>query len=90
MVQIVPMIERKKLTASGTSVVITVPKNWLNENDLQAGDEILMVANGDLTFMKMTPENVMKIRNQLTHNPAGFPAKLQKESSLSVERENNT
>lgn len=76
-----PIVEKRKLVASGSSVILVVPKQWLEENDLEKGDEVLMVANGDLTFKKMTKENVDKIRNQLnTHtssvategvNPAG-------------------
>lgn len=64
----VPIVEKKKLVASGASVILVVPKQWLEENQLTAGNEVLMVANGDLTFKKMTKENVDKIRNQLnTH-----------------------
>ena len=64
----VPIVEKRKLVASGASVMLVVPKQWLEENGLDRGDEVLMVANGDLTFKKMTKENVDKIRNQLnTH-----------------------
>jgi antitoxin component of MazEF toxin-antitoxin module len=64
----VPIVEKRKLVASGASVMLVVPKQWLEENQLDKGDEVLMVANGDLCFKKMTKENVDKIRNQLnTH-----------------------
>lgn len=61
----VPIVEKKKLIASGASVMLVVPKQWLEDNGLNKSDEVLMVANGDLTFKKMTKENVDKIRNQL-------------------------
>jgi antitoxin component of MazEF toxin-antitoxin module len=64
----VPIVEKRKLVASGASVMLVVPKQWLEENKLDKGDEVLMVANGDLTFKKMTKDNVDKIRRQLnTH-----------------------
>lgn len=78
----VPIVEKRKLVASGSSVMLVVPKQWLEENKLDKGDEVLMVANGDLVFKKMTKENVDKIKTQLAHiqpsslatgenNPAG-------------------
>jgi hypothetical protein len=64
-----PIVEKRRLVASGSSVMLVVPKQWLEENDLTAGNELLMIANGDLTFKKMTKENIEKIRNQLSfHN----------------------
>jgi hypothetical protein len=65
MVQSVPKIEKRKLMTSGSSVVLTVPKEWLDENKLKAGEEVIMVMNGHLEFRKITEENVGKIRNQL-------------------------
>ncbi|MGA2130297.1 MAG: AbrB/MazE/SpoVT family DNA-binding domain-containing protein [Candidatus Pacearchaeota archaeon] len=64
----VPIVEKRKLVASGSSVMLVVPKQWLEENGLDKGDEVLMVANGDLSFKKMTKENVDKIRNQLANH----------------------
>lgn len=61
----IPIVEKRKLVASGSSVMLVVPKQWLEENNLARGDEVLMVANGNLTFQKITEENVTKIRNQL-------------------------
>jgi antitoxin component of MazEF toxin-antitoxin module len=75
-----PIVEKRRLVASGSSVMLVVPKQWLEENGLDKGDDILMVANGDLTFKKMTKENVDKIRNQLSyHNQT---------SSVATDREN--
>lgn len=64
----IPLIERRKLTKSGTATVIRVPQDWMKENGLKEGDEVIMVANGDLVFKKITPKNVEAIRNQLSHN----------------------
>ena len=63
----IPLIERRKLVNSGTSVVLSIPKEWLQENGLKAGDEVIMVANGDLKFMKINKKNVDEIRNKLAH-----------------------
>lgn len=61
----VPKVEKRKLMTSGTSIVLTVPKDWLEENKLEAGQEVIMVMNGKLTFMPITEENVKSIRTQL-------------------------
>lgn len=44
------MIQNRKLTASGNSVVVTAPKLWLEYNNLKAGDEVLMIMMDDLRF----------------------------------------
>lgn len=62
----IPLIERRKLTRSGTAVVIRVPQDWMKENGLKEGDDVIMVANGDLVFKKITPQNIEAIRSQLT------------------------
>lgn len=63
----IPIVEKKKLAASGASVVVVIPRQWLEENNLKAGDEVLMVANGDLKFMKINKDNIDKLRNSLVH-----------------------
>ena len=70
-----PIVEKRKLVKSGASVVLTLPKKWLEENDLEAGSEIIVVANGDIQILKSNNENVKRlnekiseIRNQLSHS----------------------
>jgi len=63
----IPIVEKKKLVASGASVVVVIPRQWLEENGLGAGSEVLMVANGDLKFMKISKDNVDKLRKSLVH-----------------------
>ena len=70
----IPLIERRKLVKSGTSTVITIPNEWLKENGLTVGDEVMMISNGDLKVIKINKKNVDKIRNQLSHGHAGSPA----------------
>tara|TARA_Y100000034_G_C6817787_1_gene368068 strand:+ start:466 stop:672 length:207 start_codon:yes stop_codon:yes gene_type:complete len=65
MTQTVPRIEKRKLIISGNSVVLTVPKDWLIENELKAGDNVLMIANGDLTFSKIDQEKIENLRKRL-------------------------
>jgi antitoxin component of MazEF toxin-antitoxin module len=76
-----PSVEKRKLVKSGASVVITLPKNWLEENKLDAGSEVIVVANGDIQILKSNKENVERlnekisqIRNQLGNNPTGQEA----------------
>ena len=66
-IKIFPKVEKRKLMASGSSVVLTVPKEWLVENDLDAGEEVMMIMNGSLNFTPITEENITKIRNHLVH-----------------------
>lgn len=53
---------------SGSSIVLSVPKEWLDENGLSLGDEVLMIANGDLKFMKIDKKNIDKLRHQLSND----------------------
>ena len=70
----IPLVEKRKLLKSGSSIVITIPKEWLTENGLDVGDEVMMVSNGSLKFMKINKENVENVRNQLNPNHAGASA----------------
>jgi bifunctional DNA-binding transcriptional regulator/antitoxin component of YhaV-PrlF toxin-antitoxin module len=70
-----PSVEERKLVASGASIVITLPKKWLEENKLKAGSEVIVVANGDLQILNKNKENVERLnkkisslRNQLACN----------------------
>lgn len=70
-----PSVEERKLVASGASIVITLPKRWLEENKLKAGSEVIVVANGDLQILNKNKENVERLnkkisslRDQLAHN----------------------
>ncbi len=70
-----PIVEKRNLVKSGASIVLTLPKKWLEENDLKAGSEIIVVANGDLQILKSNKENterlnekISEIRNQLSHS----------------------
>jgi len=85
-----PIVEKRKLVKSGASVVLTLPKKWLEENQLEAGSEIIVVANGDIQIMKSNNENVERlnkkiseIRNQL-NTPAGSPATSTNDSEASL------
>ncbi len=63
-----PIVKRGKLVVSGASLVVTLPKEWIQEHDLKAGEEVMIVSNGDIRIMKITEENAEKIRNQLSHS----------------------
>ena len=79
----IPLIDRRKLVKSGSSVVLSIPNEWLMENGLKVGDEVMMVSNGSLKFMKINKENVDKIRNKLTHSHTGAPAPSNSEEASS-------
>lgn len=61
-----PSVEERKLVASGASIVITLPKKWLEENKLKAGSEVIVVANGDIQILKPSKENVERLNKQIT------------------------
>ena len=60
-----PSVEERKLVASGASVVITLPKKWLEENKLKAGSEVIVVANGDLQIFNKSKDNVERINKKI-------------------------
>ena len=62
-----PIVKRGKLMKVGSSVVVAIPSEWLNDKKLEAGEEIIIVANGNLTIMKNENEINEKLRNQLAH-----------------------
>lgn len=63
--QELPIVTHRMLVASGGSVVVTIPPEWLKQNNLQAGDRVILVANGHLTVLKDNPQIVTQIKNQL-------------------------
>ena len=48
---LLPVIARRKLVSSGGSVVVAVPKEWLEQHSLNSGDDVLVVANGSLKII---------------------------------------
>jgi len=70
-----PIVEKRNLVKSGASIVLTLPKKWVEENGLEAGSEVIVVANGDLQILKLDKGNIdrvnkkiLNLRNQLAHN----------------------
>ena len=76
-----PIIKKGRLVISGASLVVTMPQEWIKENNLKAGDEIMIVSNGDLILKKMTKENVNKIRNQLSNSSQPVATDSQNENA---------
>lgn len=69
-----PVIEERRVTLSGASLVMTLPKEWCEEHEIKGGDKILVKANGRLEVMvksddniKLMNQEVMAVRNQLAH-----------------------
>ena len=63
--KILPVIARRKLMASGGSVMVAVPKEWLEQHSLSSGDEVLMVANGSLRVLPESKELIEKLHKIL-------------------------
>lgn len=84
-----PLVEKRNLVKSGASVVITIPKKWLEENKLEAGSEVIVVANGDLQILKSNRENVERlnkkiseIRDKLSHSSQSVATDSQKDKAI--------
>ncbi len=67
-----PAIEERRITKSGASLIMTLPKAWTDENNLKEGDKILIRANGHIEIRIKNEENIQKmneevllVRNQL-------------------------
>jgi antitoxin component of MazEF toxin-antitoxin module len=45
-----PLLENRKIYAAGRSLAITLPRGWLSYFGLKAGDEVQIVANGELVI----------------------------------------
>ena len=56
-----PAIEERRVTLSGSSLIMTLPKAWTEENNVKEGETILVRANGHLEIRKKTDENIEKM-----------------------------
>jgi len=70
-----PAIEERRITKSGASLIMTLPKAWTDENNLKEGDKILIRANGHIEVrvrnddnIKKMNEEVLQVRNQLNNH----------------------
>jgi len=70
-----PVLEERRVTKSGSSFVMTLPKEWIEEHGIKEGDKILVRANGHIEVRVRTEENlqlmndeVMAIRNLSTNH----------------------
>ncbi|MCX6709320.1 MAG: AbrB/MazE/SpoVT family DNA-binding domain-containing protein [Candidatus Woesearchaeota archaeon] len=61
-----PFVAHRTLVANGGSIVVTIPPEWLKQNDLKAGDRVILVANGHLTVLKDNPEFISRMKESLT------------------------
>ncbi|MBS3115651.1 AbrB/MazE/SpoVT family DNA-binding domain-containing protein [Candidatus Woesearchaeota archaeon] len=58
---------------SGDSVTVAIPTEWLKQNELKKGDEIILIANGKITISKETPELIRDLSNSITTNSQMIP-----------------
>ena len=70
-----PVIEERRVTLSGSSFVMTLPKEWVEEQGIKEGDKILIKANGHLEIrvknednLKLMNKDILFLRNQLAHH----------------------
>lgn len=59
---------------SGNSTAVTVPPEWLQQNGLKAGEEVMMVMNGKLIFMPINQETIQEVSSLLSYTSTGSKA----------------
>ena len=57
-----PIVSKRKLVVSGGSVVVTIPKEWIDANKLKVGSEVIIFGVGDT--LKIVP-NTEKYQKQI-------------------------
>lgn len=69
-----PVLEERRVTKSGSSLIMTLPKEWIEEHGIKEGDKILVKANGHIEVrvkseenLKLMNEEIMTIRNLSNH-----------------------
>ena len=45
-----PLLETRKIYAAGNSLAVTLPRGWLRYFGIKAGDEVEVIANGNLVI----------------------------------------
>lgn len=63
--EVLPIIARRRLQISGGSLVVSLPAEWLKQNNLDNGSEVVIVANGDLRISPINPKIVSELQNKL-------------------------
>jgi len=70
-----PVIEERRITKSGASLIMTLPKEWTVEHNIKEGDFVLVKANGHIEIRVRNEENltmmnkeVMHVRTELSHH----------------------
>jgi len=61
-----PVIEERRVTLSGSSLIMTLPKEWIEEHKIKAGDKILVKANGHIEVRVRTEENLRLMNEEVT------------------------
>lgn len=71
-----PVLEERRVTKSGSSFIMTLPKEWVEEQKIKEGDRILLRANGHIEIrvksdenLKLMNQEIQDIRNSLNHTP---------------------
>ena len=61
-----PIIEKRKVYKVGSSMAITLPRGWLAYFEIECGDKVEVVANGELTIrpLKKQGDNVSRNAEQ--------------------------
>jgi antitoxin component of MazEF toxin-antitoxin module len=58
-----PSLEIRKIHCTGGSLAITLPPGWLRYFKLMAGDEVEVIANGELTIRPIKKANTETARD---------------------------
>jgi antitoxin component of MazEF toxin-antitoxin module len=61
----VPSIEKRTIIRVGGSLAVTIPPGWLKNKELKEGDELIVVADNELTINKSTKEKIEELHRKI-------------------------
>ncbi len=60
-----PVLEERRITLSGSSFIMTLPKEWIEENNIKAGDTVLVKANGHIEVRVKSQDNLEQMNKEI-------------------------
>lgn len=60
----IPIIVKRKIVKLGDSLCISLPPDWLRQNDLDKGDEVFLLSNHDVRVL--SPNSKVKVYQQIS------------------------
>jgi antitoxin component of MazEF toxin-antitoxin module len=65
MIMELPSIEKRSIIRVGDSLAVTIPPAWLRQKGLVVGDDVIVIADNELTINKVTKEKVAELHKAM-------------------------